>query len=244
MDHVFFGEGTPYADYRPGQLNRLNERYKRIIGSNIDLIAGKRLLDLAAHNGRWTWAALKSGAAYVEAVEGRPELVASATEALSSFPQESYRFSCGDILDFIEGIKPTHVGRFDTILCLGIFYHVDEHFRLLRLMTGLKPSAIIIDSGLLVTEQRVIRFYAEETGDKLNAIPGKDQDSRAIVGTMSRGLLEMWCRLKGWSITYIKWRGEDIADQKGLTDYLKGENPGADDVRARFTCVLRPIAPS
>ena len=232
-----FEPGTLYGKYSPPQLNRLVERYKRIIAANIDNIKGKRVLDLAAHDGRWTWAALKSGASYVEAVEGRAELVALANKALSSFPKEMFRFSQGDIFEYLEGLRRTDVGRFDTVLCLGIFYHIDEHFRLFRLMASLKPSAIILDGALLSSDEPKITFRQEATENKLNAIPGENQVDQALVGTMSRGLLAQWCRLNRWSLQYVPWHRNDIADTASLQDYLAAdERP-----RARFTCVLTPL---
>jgi SAM-dependent methyltransferase len=233
-----FGPGTPYGDYTGAQLNRLNERYKRIVTMNIGHIVGKRVLDLAAHDGRWSWAALKSGASYVEGVEGRPELVALANKALSSFPSEAFRFSQGDIFDYLEKLKQTEVNRFDTILCLGIIYHINEHFRLLRLMAALKPAAIILDGALVCSDEPKITFRPEATARKLNAIPGEMQGDYALVGTLSRGLLDQWCHLNGWKLTYIPWRREDLTDTAGLRDYLVAtEKP-----RARFTCVLTPAS--
>jgi hypothetical protein len=233
-----FTADTPYGKYPPSGLNRVNERYKRIVTANIDHVAGKRILDLAAHDGRWTWAALKSGASYVEAVEGRPELVAAANEALASYPKETFRFRQGDIFDYLEEIRRTHVGRFDTILCLGIFYHIAEHFRLLQLMTGLQPSAIILDTALINTPEPKITFQPEATESKLNAIPGDAEDECALVGTMSRGLLKQWCDLNGWQVTYIPWRRQDISDTASLHDYLAA----GQQERARFTCLLTPMS--
>jgi 2-polyprenyl-3-methyl-5-hydroxy-6-metoxy-1,4-benzoquinol methylase len=230
-----FFNSSPYAEYdryNRNALNRINERYKRIIGANVGHIAGKRVLDLAAHDGRWTWATLRSGASYVESVEGRPELVERATQALSSFPKETWRFSQGDIFDYLENLN----APFDTILCLGIFYHISEHLRLLRLMTRLKPSAIILDTALNITSTPVITFASEKTDRILNAIPDDDRRGEALVGIMSRGLLAQWCRVHEWKLEYIPWRPEDIADHTGVSGYFVDEKKP----RARFTCVLTP----
>jgi hypothetical protein len=231
VENGFFNV-SPYTHYNPGALNRVNERYKRIIAANIRHIAGKRVLDLAAHDGRWTWAALRSGASYVEAVEGRPGLVRRANQLLSSFPQETWRFSRGDIFDYLENLN----APFDTILCLGIFYHVSEHFRLLRLMRRLKPSAIVLDTALNTTSAPMISFAREATDSIANAIPGPDQRGEALVGIMSRGLLAQWCRLYGWSLEYIPWRLEDLTDRTDLLDYFANEKRQ----HTRFTCVLTP----
>src|SRR6266446_801015 len=57
---------------------RLNERYRALISPNEEFIRGKTILDLAAHDGRWSFAALKAGARHVTGIEGRAHLVESA----------------------------------------------------------------------------------------------------------------------------------------------------------------------
>jgi hypothetical protein len=231
-----FGPGTPYSEYEPRKLLRINERYKRIIESNLTQIVGKRILDLAAHDGRWTWAALTAGAAYVEAVEGRPELVQQANQALSEFPPERFTFLQGDIFSYLTENVRAKGDRFDTILCLGIFYHINEHFRLLQLMSNVAPSAIILDSALLSTEEPIIRFKVEKTDDPLNAIPGEVGNNHALVGTMSTGLLGRWAKLNGWDVEYIAWNRTDIAQPAPVRDYLAESDRFRD--RRRYTCVL------
>jgi hypothetical protein len=234
QDGVGFFDAGPYGrTYDPKLLNRVNERYKRIIAQNIRFIRDKRVIDLAAHDGRWTWAALQSGAAYVDSIEGRPELVAAANKALSAFSKERYSFVQGDIIDYMELKKGT---AFDTVLCLGIFYHINEHFRLLRLMADVKPSAIILDTALMTTKAPQIGFAAESTGSKLNAIPGHEQAGQVLVGTMSCGLLELWCNLHKWDLTYTPWTPREIPNHADLEDYFRPEKKA----RARFTCLLTP----
>src|SRR5215469_18424573 len=54
---------------------RLNLRYEAIFGENRDIFAGASVLDLASHDGRWSLAALATGARSVIGIEARPELV-------------------------------------------------------------------------------------------------------------------------------------------------------------------------
>ena len=42
--------------------NRLNQRYRACIEWNEPAIRGQRVLDLASHDGRWSFAAIKAGA--------------------------------------------------------------------------------------------------------------------------------------------------------------------------------------
>jgi len=51
--------------------NRFQQRWRMIIDPNGDLFQGARVLDIASHDGRWSFAALKAGAEFVEGVEGR-----------------------------------------------------------------------------------------------------------------------------------------------------------------------------
>ena len=44
------------------QWNRMNERYEALFASNRDIFDGARVLDLASHDGRYSFAALKTGA--------------------------------------------------------------------------------------------------------------------------------------------------------------------------------------
>src|SRR5260370_24927372 len=95
----FYSTGTVNA-----QPERLNERYRALIGSNEHLIRGKTILDLAAHDGRWSFAALKAGAQHVTSVEGRSHLVefAMATAHEYGICVERYRFIAGDVFDHLD----------------------------------------------------------------------------------------------------------------------------------------------
>jgi len=42
--------------------DRLNDRYRAIIDFNRGIIQGSTILDIASHDGRWSFAAIKSGA--------------------------------------------------------------------------------------------------------------------------------------------------------------------------------------
>ena len=46
---------------------RLNLRHTAIIESNLDAIRGRRILDIASHDGRWSFAALRAGATMMAA---------------------------------------------------------------------------------------------------------------------------------------------------------------------------------
>src|SRR5262249_22037325 len=73
---------TSETSTHPG---RLNLRHQAMFGDNLDVFEGARVLDIASHDGRWSFAALKAGAASVVGIEGRPELVANANETFEQY---------------------------------------------------------------------------------------------------------------------------------------------------------------
>ena len=58
----------------------LNARYEGLIMANADIIRGATVLDLASHDGRWSFAALKNGASFVYGIEWKPRLVRKSNE--------------------------------------------------------------------------------------------------------------------------------------------------------------------
>ena len=126
------------------QRNRMNERYEAMLGSNRDILDGARVLDLASHDGRYSFAALKAGAAHVTGVEVRQSLVDRAQEAFAFYDQdpETYRFVCGDVFEVLAR------ERFDVdvVLCFGYLYHTYRHTELMYRLHSLAPRHLIIDT--------------------------------------------------------------------------------------------------
>lgn len=223
----FFTDHDIYqAEAHQWLVNRLNERYNHIIVPNIGYIAGKRILDLGAYDGRWTWACLESGAAFVTAIEARATSVASGRQSIPQLEQDflgCYEFLIGDVFQLLPIMRPF---QFDTILCLGLFYHVLNHERLIGMMARLKPEAIILDSGLLDTDEMIIRLAHEPTSHRMMGIGPSEQ---TLVGMPSRGALAAIARLHRLQVDYVPWIAEAISDHNEIEDYMN---------RERFTCVL------
>ncbi len=106
--------------YHARQLNRLNARYRTFILPNAEQYGGKRVLDLASHDGRWSFAALMTGAAHVTGVEFRQELIDKSRFILKGEMRERVRFIQGDIFDIVPRLLEAGE-RFDII-------HVLEYF--------------------------------------------------------------------------------------------------------------------
>src|SRR5215471_1816190 len=130
--------------------NRLHQRYKAIIASNLVLFHDARILDLASHDGRWTFAALKAGAKQAIGVEARAELVQRGERTFKEYGIRSdrYSFVCSNAIDYLS----KGAGAFDVVLCLGFFYHTMYHMQLLELMARTGATTLIIDTGLSLSD--------------------------------------------------------------------------------------------
>lgn len=146
---------SPYPD-------RLNGRYEAIIARNAALLKGKKVLDIASHDGRWTFAAQKAGASYVKGVEPRLELIENAKDTFSHYgvDENAYEFCCRDIFDlpFEES--------FDVVLCLGFFYHTVRHAELLSLIEKLNAELVVIDT---------------EVAPKRNEVPADEKNDPRLI---------------------------------------------------------------
>lgn len=125
--------------------NRLNWRCELLLTRNQEVIKGKRILDIASHDGRFSYACLQLGASHVTGIEGRSQLVEGAKENLSKegFNSACYSFICGDIFDYLSKFEPK---QFDTILCCGFFYHTVRQNELLSEVKRIKPQTFILDT--------------------------------------------------------------------------------------------------
>ena len=142
--------------------NRLNWRSELLLARNLDAIQNKKVLDIACHDGRFSYACLKLGAKHITGVEGRQPLVDSAEKNLETlgFPKDKYNFICGDIFDKLTDFEE---GDFDTILCLGFFYHTIRQIELLQQIKRLNPQYFILDTTVFVEPKamKIVRLVSK-----------------------------------------------------------------------------------
>lgn len=202
-------------------IRRLEERYKRIVLPNkIQHIEGKRILDLAAANGRWTYAVAEAGAKAVLAVEGRDKSIRKARELVEQYGvADRCQFVVSDIYDWLYAHSRE---RIDTVLCLGIYYHIMDHYQLLRLIARLKPTCILIDSGFIRSFRLLVHVQTENPGRKKNALPAFDEQAGEIVGFVSLGLMNQMAWNCGYVVDPIIWDPADVKYPQSVHDYLVG----------------------
>ncbi len=212
------------------QPARLGARYDVIIAGQPAAIAGKTILDLGSHEGRWAFAALKAGANRVICVEGRPEL-AEATErnfAKHNIPRDRYEIVIGEGLDVMREQKP----KCDTVFLLGIYYHIHNHLDWVRAIRETGAQNVIIDTGLTPCEgefDNVVRFKVEDaamhTSSSYETFAGY---GFAVGGHPSRAFVNFSFRVYGYAVSELDWKAPLVTwGVKGLEDY-------AEDRRATF----------
>lgn len=165
---------------------RLGWRHRFMIEDNADLLVGKRVLDLASHDGRWSFAALKAGASHVTGIEFRPELVASAHATFRQYGMDpsSYRFLSGDLFELLRDPKAMGV-EVDLVLCLGFMYHTLRYTELLTGWRRLGAEHVLLDTGVILGEQARVQLNLEPTEKQSNA--GDTGESHAYEGVLLTG---------------------------------------------------------
>lgn len=209
-----------FSDGQQRFEDRLNERHKRIIDANIDAIADKTIIDLAASNGRWSYAAIRAGAKNVLSIEGRPD---RADQSRKFFDQlgvaDRIEADTGDMYAWLQS-KATV--EFDTVFCLGIFYHVMDHYMLMRLIADLHPKTIIIDSGFVRSFRNSVRIISENPNLYSNALSVHDGQSKEVVGVVSLGLMIQMAWNIGYNCRPVLWEASDIENKSCVHDYITG----------------------
>lgn len=204
--------------------NHLNGRFKAIIESNLDIIQGSSILDIASHDGRWSFAALKNGAKHVVGIEARKHLVENANQNMVEYGIESnsYQFIVNDVHKEIQNLKPY---QFDVVFCLDFLYHTIEHNFLLSQIKRLNPKFIVIDTRIDLSNERIIKLHVDRPTKfgEAHAFPYDTSKEEILVGTPSKLGLEMMLNCFGFTkITYFDWKYK-IKNFRNLVDYYYGK---------------------
>lgn len=236
-----FLAGPKYS--KPRSINRLEQRYRHIVEPFKGEISGSRVLDLACHDGRWSYALAHAGAKSVVGVEGRADVLEMFKTYRQSEVTERIELRCNDI--FAELESENRAGEaYDVVAIFGIFYHIVDHFRLLDLVRSLGPKLVIIDSEFVNRPAPIVFLNLERTDAELNAIPGKFGEQIAAAGTPSFSAMELMAKSMNYEIEWVDWSALPESDRDGVGDYFapvsrkkEGEHPL---FVKRATCALRP----
>jgi hypothetical protein len=176
-DYPLFYETSQTA----AEASRLNLRHQAMIEHNAHLLKDARVLDLASHDGRWSFAALQAGAAHVTGVEARAELVENANRTFAEYAVSTDRYS------FVQGDLFQVLARrdfdVDVVLCLGFVYHTLRYGELFRGIMAAKPEYCLIDTKVILGDEPLVRLNVNRTGVQSNAARDRTTHRRrAIAG--------------------------------------------------------------
>jgi hypothetical protein len=209
---------TPYR-------GRLNLRYEAIFAENADVFAGARVLDIASHDGRWSLAALQSGAAHVLGVEAKESLVAAAEDNLAFYGVDRgrYEFVARDVFDFLASERP----QVDVVLCLGFLYHTLRYNELLSHIRATSPSCLIIDTSIAPAGAvPLIEVRVETVEREGNAVPDTySHGDRVLAGRPSFDGLRRMLGAYDFAVRRLSdWGGwlRDNPNLKGVGQYRNG----------------------
>ncbi len=215
----FLADIHPYSESEKS-VDRMNLRHRLLVAPFRGELDGVRVLDLGAHDGRWSYALAEAGAAEVVGVEARQELI----DRFRLFPDTPYksrvRLMQGDIFDVLQGFVEDGE-EFDVVAVFGIFYHIIEHFRLLKLIKEIGATVVLIDSEFSLATRPRIDLYFEDTSLQINAAPQESGQSRAIIGIPTRKATSKMAQALGFDIV---WSEADQAFRPGTVgvgDYFR-----------------------
>lgn len=236
MGFFDFLEQMPRYQGKQLNINRLNKRHDFIIRPFEDELRGASVLDLASHDGRWSYALAAAGASRVVGIEGRKDMI----EQFDTYPgtdlNDRISFIHGDVYDEIPRLAAA-AEPFDVVALYGLYYHVMDHYRLLKLIDLLRPRLIIIDSEFHLCEHATIRLATESTGSHLNSLEQVTGQQIAPVGIPSAKAIEVMAGTLGYQVEWADWFSVPVPQRGGLKAYYR-QPPSW---KRRGTCALRPV---
>jgi len=219
--------------------HRLNARYQAIIANNAAAFAGKKILDIASHDGRWTFAALAAGAAYVKGIEPRQDLIDNAVATFNHYDiaHPRYEFACGDVFDLLRG------EAFDIVLCLGFYYHTVRHAELLDRIERTGAQLVIIDTEVTPAVDELplqgsqdprltfqnpygIQLIREPVDNQQMAcVDSLTRNGQTLVGRPSRAAIQFMADHFGYASSKYDWPAHFLAHPEhaeAMHDYHEG----------------------
>jgi Methyltransferase domain len=238
VTRVFFDDYPLFCDtsQTAASKRRLNLRHQAIIDANRDILQGARVLDLASHDGRWSFAALKAGAAHVTGVEARQSLVENAHRTFDHYqvPPDRYNIIHGDVFQVLGGELDV-----DVVLCLGFMYHTLRYAELLHGILASEAQACILDTKVTVSTEPVVWLKVNHTDVEANAADDAlSYKQQAMAGWPSVPALELMLNMYDMHVEkQYDWPALLAQHRARLAGYQTGE-------RVTLRCGIRRQAPT
>jgi len=145
-DSIFLANDTRKNRWAiPYHFEAVNVRAEVLLAQNERFIKDKVVLDLGCYFGTFSKICLNLGAKKVVGVDSSLELIDLAKDIFNkeNVEPEKYEFIVGDVFEFL---KSYDIPRFDTVLCFGLLYYMQEPLSLLKLINSVAKQAIILDT--------------------------------------------------------------------------------------------------
>lgn len=186
-------------DYPPEDVVRFNN----IIVDNQKHIKNKHVLDYASHLGYFTYFSLYYGAKHVSSRDIFQFKLNIAKTALENY--KNYDSGISDVYDLEKLKKDTK--DVETILFLGLVYHIHNHVEVFDIFTKSSAKTIIIDSTLSENiqdkKELPLVYYKFETSSNIqeecvNAADNKIFNSKIYVGEPTPAYIDALLSGFGW----------------------------------------------
>lgn len=143
-------------------------------------LTGKRVLDLAASDGFYSFECEARGAAEVVSVEG-PGWLDRDEFKRYDFAHRRYNSRVKYVTSWLEDLDAEALGQFDLTLCLGLYYHLRDPFFCLRKLHAMTRGTLIV-TGRTV---RCAPFDPFAVAD--SASPGRPPQPASILMLSDKG---------------------------------------------------------
>jgi len=209
MENLFFDDHPEFLETSKtaSSRDRLNLRYLGLIAEHADVLSGARVLDIASHDGRWSFAALKAGASHVTGIEGRRYLVANARRTLAAKGIEGsrFRFIHGDAHDKLT----PRLGKFDVVMCLGFLYHTLRYAELFAGIRATEARHVIIDTLVTPGKEGVVKLMNNPNQVESMAVADRlSYKGRSLVGTPDEAAVVQMLDTYGYEVqSQPDWAG-------------------------------------
>ena len=123
-------------------------------GAFPDGAARASAMDLACHQGWFSWKLRQFGFGSVHGIDARQPHVDDARLITSAMGVEHVAFSRGDV----HGLTPAIVGTHDLVLCFGLLYHLENPVGALRVARSLCKRLCLIETQVAPGQTGVVDY--------------------------------------------------------------------------------------
>lgn len=217
---LYFNKDMTYDQWTPDEKFDYTVsglvRTKNIILDNLEFITNKNLIDIGCHIGDMSYYSLYHGARSVLATNIRSEYLDIAKEYLGlAGYTDQFTTQLADIHNYRATTELVQ-GK-DTVLFLGLLYHIHDHYSVLESITRAGPTTIIIETcqdPAIVNDPNPLIFWGTEPTE--NPWHGwYESNSRCLVGFPNPSWIDLAMNTLGYS------KVKETHYKSSLTDHKK-----------------------